>query len=1145
MADAAYHFLSYVRSGFAASIVQPDTFGAGQSSLATANVGVNVSGVAAPVSHQVTVRGPGDVIGIAQTQIVRTDPIDGAVGVEPNYFAQVEFDRPDLPWLFTPAAAAGERLRPWIVLVVVDLDGPNRCTFGPASPLPRLVVPTAAATQLPDLKDSHLWAHTQVVTPDGQTIAAALDGDPRLSVSRLMCPRHLQPNTSYLAAVVPAFEVGRLAGIGQPVPAEVEAQLAPAWVSGSETLLPVFYSFRFRTGEDADFESLARKLHGEPLPEGVGTRALDVSRPGAGLPALPPPDDVHDSRSIAWLDGALRPIDSDALPARDAATEQAFRGSLTILLDRPATLVRGGDADPVVAPPIYGDHHALVVELGAGSPPPWISELNLDARTRVAAGLGTQVVQARQEDLVNRAWRQLGEVLAANHLLRRAQFARTASARVHQRLAALDDATFVAVTAPLHARVTGVTGGNVSLARALRDSRVPDVAAAPAFRRLVRPSGAIARAAGVASLSRDVVTRFSSEIFAAPVGTPDGVAAMRPASEVIGSARATVVLAAVNDAAPDQSSRLDTVLQTLGSNMAALPSGDTVRAAPPRNDLGGVSILTGLGAVTASAVSAALEAAVPVASPPPPPPPAHGGLPPIHEIPPIHIVPHGVFQQVGSVPVSVFLPPGKTIVLDPGKVTFDRGKVVITEAPIRGIADGTIKIQQVSDTQWTQVVSQHKLPAPSQTADPVADPGSRLDAFRRDPAAMTALADVATGQLQGVLVLDQVAGNLATTTAGAAAFGELAQGTFATTEPVLTGSVGGAADLALGRSLVGAAAGALDRMVGVSDAPPRPAGPVIDLGAVRQTLVARVDPELTVAARVHERISSLAQLGVLPRDDLDPVMACPVFLDSMWEGVHALGDEWLLPGLELVPPDTATLVRTNPSFVAAHMVGLNHEFMRELLWREYPTDQRGTSFKRFWGRTGPQPDDIGPVHQFGGDLTDNLVTRGASEAVLLLRSELLRRYPGSIVYVCRAVQQGANLVLDDSTIVLPVFRGDLRPDVTFIGFPLTPDELRSAGEPWWFVIAQPPAEPRFGLDDPTADTPGTPTSANDLAWSHMAPDGNPATLAPFAIGDPPALHGHSLDGGLVWGTNAAVQAHLTYQHPVRVAIRALDMLPPP
>ena len=37
------------------------------------------------------------------------------------------------------------------------------------------------------------------------------------------------------------------------------------------------------------------------------------------------------------------------------------------------------------------------------------------------------------------------------------------------------------------------------------------------------------------------------------------------------------------------------------------------------------------------------------------------------------------------------------------------------------------------------------------------------------------------------------------------------------------------------------------------------------------------------------------------------------------------------------------------------MAGLNHEMARELLWRGYPTDQRGTVFRRFWDRAGAVP----------------------------------------------------------------------------------------------------------------------------------------------------------------------------------------------
>ena len=58
-----------------------------------------------------------------------------------------------------------------------------------------------------------------------------------------------------------------------------------------------------------------------------------------------------------------------------------------------------------------------------------------------------------------------------------------------------------------------------------------------------------------------------------------------------------------------------------------------------------------------------------------------------------------------------------------------------------------------------------------------------------------------------------------------------------------------------------------------------------------------------------------------------------------------------MPGLEHVPADTVQLLRDERRFIEAYMVGLNSEMGRELLWRGYPTDQRGTYFRQFWDAT--------------------------------------------------------------------------------------------------------------------------------------------------------------------------------------------------
>ena len=98
--------------------------------------------------------------------------------------------------------------------------------------------------------------------------------------------------------------------------------------------------------------------------------------------------------------------------------------------------------------------------------------------------------------------------------------------------------------------------------------------------------------------------------------------------------------------------------------------------------------------------------------------------------------------------------------------------------------------------------------------------------------------------------------------------------------------------------------------------------------------------------------------------------------------------------------DTVTLLETNPEFVAALLVGLNHEFNRELLWREFPTDQRGTSFARFWPSAGADVDEIARW-PLDAPLGSQLRAGGESSLALLVRGELLRRFPGTALLAVR------------------------------------------------------------------------------------------------------------------------------------------------
>ena len=287
---AQYTFVPYVRTGVAAVLNQP--FDWSLPTRATVELKVPVSdGAGTDVAAvEVKVRGPADVAAIDASQVIRCYPRPSSAAALVEELAHIEFDRPDLPWMFTPAGPpADNRLVPWICLVVVPVRDHQASPIAPgtAGGLPQLHTTRA---ELPPLSDAWAWAHAQVMGPRGDVpsienrLSAA---NPTINLSRLLCPRRLEPQTSYVACVVPTFQAGREAGLGLPADTNT---LAPAWndddASDTEITLPVYYSFAFATGEPGDFRALAKQLVPQSAPPGVGRRTLDTSEPGGGVPPI-------------------------------------------------------------------------------------------------------------------------------------------------------------------------------------------------------------------------------------------------------------------------------------------------------------------------------------------------------------------------------------------------------------------------------------------------------------------------------------------------------------------------------------------------------------------------------------------------------------------------------------------------------------------------------------------------------------------------------------------------------------------------------------------------------------------------------------------------------------------------------------------
>jgi hypothetical protein len=119
-----------------------------------------------------------------------------------------------------------------------------------------------------------------------------------------------------------------------------------------------------------------------------------------------------------------------------------------------------------------------------------------------------------------------------------------------------------------------------------------------------------------------------------------------------------------------------------------------------------------------------------------------------------------------------------------------------------------------------------------------------------------------------------------------------------------------------------------------------------------------------------------------------------------------------------------------------------------------------------------------------------------------------------------------------TTEITPSFRGTIAPDMTFFGFPFT-EATATSGLGYYFILAEHPSEPRFGLAATAAGSGTTLTDWSDLAWSQVTVVNNHVSVA-----KPPAANGP----GATWGADAANQAYITYRQPMRIAFLANALL---
>ena len=385
-------------------------------------------------------------------------------------------------------------------------------------------------------------------------------------------------------------------------------------------------------------------------------------------------------------------------------------------------------------------------------------------------------------------------------------------------------------------------------------------------------------------------------------------------------------------------------------------------------------------------------------------------------------------------------------------------------------------------------------------------------------------------------------------------------------------------------------------LVGASrDASERAEPLQINIASAKSALADALHPLKTIRARTLHTLAIPPRISAALEEQFDEILHHPVIDTPMYKPLEQLSKEFFLPNLNLIPPDSITLVETNQPFIESYMVGLNHEFSRELLWREYPTDQRASVFRQFWDvkslplPPAPTPEesreklrDIPKLHRWPrksrlGD-HDNREKPGdnENEIVLVIRGELLKKYPNTVIYAQRAKWDKTNGALDfqkerlledvtdadllnppDALLRFPIFDAKVDPDIYFFGFDLTADAAKG-GNPdsanpdpgWYFILKERPGEPRFGFDTKSS---GQKHTFNDVAWPDLAPLAqgqfiDSATAIALTAGNLPPDAGEKIEQRkddlklAPAPVSAARWAYIMYQAPVMVAVHAAEML---
>ena len=1099
---------------------------------------------------------PGDIISVNSDAILKSAPKNGGDGFAVQHFPYIEFWEPDFLWRYTPACPNGDRLRPWLALLVCE---ESLCSVKKRQQMQYVSFSIENNGQyeniFPHPKNAWRSGHAQGFAPEEPNFCRLI---------ALRAANELAPYTKYLAFLVPAFETGRLRGLGLDNDAlqDVVAQ-AHAWEANIEEQkrkhpkqpldFPVYYSWSFETGEDS-FDGLVEKLK---IASGFSSDIkIDVTRMGEGLDY-----NLFESkpeREIIGMPAATQTLDYEMgspFPMRSGDETELYEHLKELLSYNPVFLenrieISGessdvGDDDPWVVPPVYGGKHIMATSIdelkNEKNETPWFSRLNLDIHYRAVAGLGKRTIQIHQEEFVNRAWKQVEAVNALNNeLYYRLLSVNTNKSLRNKAFKSVEDDSFISnmmqyLGSMKNAQVKGADGSSVtSLSAIMADSSIPQSFASASFQFLTEQTAKLSGSLDPTTLMENIAEK---QIFR----LSDYSLCNSPDIDQLSAANIAIQQIILDDICKTFFSRYFVISKRALGDSEKLPPGEISR----------------LYTLTAKKISISNEYYVK----PPIEKPVGVGAPQLPgymmtspTTPGIGVaatsfgyyynyliyrggmdsfldgdafrehICYGIAGYGESVrATSSYSPIYNLLGIDDGKyeemfgpntivtrVGGEKGLYFVSKKKLKEALEGDggcngVKFYTCFENQsghnmrdkdgWTlkkdtiiysrnhfsvggQGSSSTGLGVPLScfysataykiltwhAADSSNDGGERrraLDALKKDSDSLKE--DEYYKRLIEFFITtpDEIELDLGKFPK------DKIQG-FNTIETYVeflksrTDSTNASELLQMWIQLNGFVK-QLEENRGKGLFGEKPAERIVDNSALIKLSQSMQDIEAyermrRVAESYYAEFFADSPSGKALRDGyIDellrskyPILAYPIFPEPVYYYLKMFSEKFILPCVDELPADSVAVFRSNAEFEEAYLCGMNTEMGKELLWREYPTDQRGSYFRKFWDSETSVADirsenffDIEPVHTWTGDLGDNHLESKTGLLIFAIKGVLMRRYPNTQVFLHRAAkdkEKPQKLCFDmtateeNSGIILPVMQAFLKDDIFMVGF---------------------------------------------------------------------------------------------------------------